>query len=81
VGVIAIDRKKDSVTVKFRQDAAIDPAKLAQFVSSQKGAQFTPDGMLKLSLKANTAGEVLNQLRTLLEQIAAEAPQEAPART
>jgi transcription-repair coupling factor (superfamily II helicase) len=81
VGVIAIERKKDSVTVKFRQDAAIDPAKLAQFVSSQKGAQFTPDGMLKFALKATSAGEVLNQLRSLLEQISAEARLEASART
>jgi transcription-repair coupling factor (superfamily II helicase) len=79
VGVIAIERKKDLVTVKFRQDAAIDPAKLAQFVASQKGTQFTPDGMLKFPLKTTTAGEVLNQLRSLLEEMAGEAPQEAPA--
>jgi transcription-repair coupling factor (superfamily II helicase) len=81
VGVIAIERKKDSVTVKFREDAAIDPAKLAQFVSSQKGAQFSPDGMLRFSTKATSAGDALGQLRSLLEQIASGAPQEASART
>jgi transcription-repair coupling factor (superfamily II helicase) len=70
VGVNAIERKRDFVTLKFRQNAAVDPEKLARFVSAQRGAQFTPDGMLKFVLKANAAGEVLRALRTVLEQLA-----------
>src|SRR6476646_10296613 len=62
VGVNAIDRKRDVVTFKFRQTAAVDPEHLARFVSSQRGAQFTPDGMLKFALKANAADEVLRSL-------------------
>jgi transcription-repair coupling factor (superfamily II helicase) len=69
VGVIAIDRKRESVTFKFRQNAAVDPEQLARFVSSQKGAQFTPDGMLKFGLKASVAEEVLRVLRTILGQL------------
>jgi transcription-repair coupling factor (superfamily II helicase) len=72
VGVNAIERKRDSVTFKFRQNAAVDPGHLARFVSSQRGAQFTPDGMLKFVLKATTADEVLRSLRTTLEQLASE---------
>jgi len=72
VGVNAIDRKRDAVTFKFRQNAAVDPEQLARFVSTQKGAQFTPDGMLKFVLKATAADEVLRAMRTLLEQLAAE---------
>jgi transcription-repair coupling factor (superfamily II helicase) len=72
VGVVAIDRKRDAVTFKFRQNAAVDPEQLARFVSSQKGAQFTPDGMLKFVLKATPAEEVLRAMRTVLEQLAAE---------
>ena len=72
VGVNAIDRKRDVVTFKFRQNAAVDPEQLARFVSSQKGAQFTPDGMLKFALKASAAEEVLRAMRTVLEQLAAE---------
>jgi len=72
VGVNAIERKRDSVTFKFRQNAAVDPEQLARFVSAQRGAQFTPDGMLKFILKATAAEEVLRALRTLLEQLAAE---------
>ncbi|HEY1676485.1 MAG TPA: transcription-repair coupling factor [Candidatus Sulfotelmatobacter sp.] len=70
VGVNAIERKRDFVTFKFRQNAAIDPEQLARFVSTQKGAQFTPDGMLKFALKVTVAGEVLRALRTVLEQLA-----------
>ena len=72
VGVNAIERKRDFVTFKFRQNAAVDPEHLARFVSALRGAQFTPDGMLKFALKANAADEVLRALRTVLEQLAAE---------
>jgi len=72
VGVNAIERKRDSVTFKFRQNAAVDPEQLARFVSGQRGAQFTPDGMLKFVLKATAANEVLRALRTVLEQLASE---------
>ena len=34
--------------------------------SAQRGAQFTPDGMLKFVLKATAADEVLRALRTVL---------------
>ena len=79
VGVSGIERKRELVTIRFRQNAVIDPGKLARFVSSQRGAQFTPDGMLKFSLKAIVASEVLSQLRNLLEQLAAEIPETASA--
>ncbi len=69
VGVNAIDRKRESVSFKFRQNAAVDPEHLARFVSSQRGAQFTPDGMLKFTLKATAADEVLRSLRTTLGQL------------
>jgi transcription-repair coupling factor (superfamily II helicase) len=70
VGVNAIDRKRETVTFKFRQNAAVDPEQLARFVSAQRGAQFTPDGMLKFALKASAAGDVLRALRAVLEQLA-----------
>src|SRR5437764_3878524 len=78
VGVNAIERKRDSVTFKFRQNAAVNPERLARFVSAQRGAQFTPDGMLKFVLKANAAVEILRALRSILEQLASvEATSEA----
>jgi len=68
--VNAIERKRDFVTFKFQQNAAVDPEQLARFVSAQRGAQFTPDGMLKFVLKATAAEEVLRALRAILEQLA-----------
>jgi transcription-repair coupling factor (superfamily II helicase) len=70
VGVNAIERKRESVTFKFRQNAAVDPEQLARFVSAQRGAHFSPDGMLKFDIKASAAEEVLRNLRTTLEQLA-----------
>jgi transcription-repair coupling factor (superfamily II helicase) len=70
VGVTAIDRKRELVTIKFRQDAIVDPAKLARFVAAQRGSHFTPEGMLKFSLEAAGAEEVLSRLRELLEELA-----------
>jgi transcription-repair coupling factor (superfamily II helicase) len=69
VGVSAIERKRDSVTLKFQPNAPVDPEQLARFVSAQRGAQFTPDGQLKFQLKATAAEEVLRSLRTILEQL------------
>ncbi len=69
VGVNAIERKRDVVSLKFQQNAAVDPEQLARFVAGQRGAQFTPDGMLKFSLKAAAAEEVLRALSTVLEQL------------
>jgi transcription-repair coupling factor (superfamily II helicase) len=80
VGVNAIERKRDFITLKFQQTAAVDPEQLARFVSAQRGAQFTPDGMLKFVLKVTAADEVLRALRTVLEQLAsAETASEVPS--
>ncbi len=69
VGATAIERKRDLVNIKFRQNASIDAGKLARFVSSQRGAQFTPDGVLKFSLKATAAENVLSLLYDLIEEL------------
>jgi transcription-repair coupling factor (superfamily II helicase) len=69
-GVTAIERKRDLVSVRFRQDAPVDSAKLASFVSSQRGAQFLPDGTLKFLAKGLDARELLEQLQALLGNLA-----------
>ena len=72
IGVNSIDRKRDQVSIKFRQNATIDPERLARFVASQRGAQFTPEGTLKFAQKVTAAGEVLAHLKDLLESLAAQ---------
>jgi len=72
IGVNSIDRKRDQVSIKFRQNATIDPERLARFVASQRGTQFTPEGTLKFAQKVTAAGEVLAHLKDLLESLAAQ---------
>jgi len=72
VGVTGIERKRDLVSVKFRQDAPVDPVRLAKFVSSQRGSQFLPDGTLKFMARGVGAEELLEQLQRLLEDLFAQ---------
>ena len=68
---VAIDRKRDVVNVKFTENAEIDPEKLARFVAQNRGAQFSPSGLLKFNISYTGAEEVLFKLRTLLEDLRA----------
>jgi transcription-repair coupling factor (superfamily II helicase) len=77
LGVAAIDRKRDQMTVKFTEVAAIDPARLAKFVSSERGAQFSPSGTLTFSIRSHDAAEVLERLQNVLSDLA-ENQQPAP---
>ena len=72
LGVASIERKRDQVSVKFTQTAEADPQKIMQLVAKHKGVVFTPQGILKFSLKASRPDEVLNGLRKLLEGFEAE---------
>jgi len=70
VRVMQIERKRDLVSIRFDGKAEVDAAKLAQFVARNRGTQFTPQGILKFSIKSNRADEVLENLRQVLENIA-----------
>lgn len=72
MGVAAIDRKREHVAIRFLQNAKVDPQKLARFVASNGGAQFTPNGMLKYQLRDTAPDQVLARLREILEQLASE---------
>ncbi len=65
-GVLTIERKRDLVSIKFRQDAPIHAEKLARFVSTHRGSQFLPDGTLKFLARNAGAQELLDQLDNLL---------------
>jgi transcription-repair coupling factor (superfamily II helicase) len=70
VGVTKIERRRDLVSISFSDKAEIDPAKLAMFVGKNKGAAFTPQGILKFAMKYTRADEILIALRELLVEIA-----------
>lgn len=69
IGVRGIERKRDEISIRFRENAEVDGERLARFVASQADAHFTPAGILKFVLKATGAHEVLAKLRALLEEL------------
>ena len=73
VGVAQIERKRDAVSIRFTEKATVDPERLARFVQSEPGVQFTPAGVLKFSLKEKQPELVLTRLKALLELLAGEA--------
>jgi transcription-repair coupling factor (superfamily II helicase) len=72
VGVLAMDRKRDSITIKFTEQASVDPERLARFVAQARGAQFSPGGVLKFSLKSTQPEAIIDQLHGLLRELSAE---------
>jgi transcription-repair coupling factor (superfamily II helicase) len=72
VGVLAVDRKRDSVTIKFTEQAQVDPERLARFVASTRGAQFSPGGVLKFTLQSTQPEAIIDQLNGLLRELSAE---------
>ncbi|MGC9224355.1 MAG: transcription-repair coupling factor [Terracidiphilus sp.] len=73
MGVAQIDRKRGELQIRFSENAAVDPAQLMQLVArnARRGAQFTPQGVLKLPLKASRPDEVLLEIREVLASLAA----------
>ena len=72
MGVLGIDRKRDVVQIRFSENASVDPERLARFVASTRGAQFSPGGLLKFSLKSTDAELALFQISSLLRDLAGE---------
>jgi transcription-repair coupling factor (superfamily II helicase) len=72
LGVLGIDRKRDVVQIRFSENANVDAERLAHFVASTRGAQFSPGGLLKFSLKSTDAELALFQITSLLRNLAGE---------
>jgi transcription-repair coupling factor (superfamily II helicase) len=72
VGVLAVDRKRDSVTLKFTEQAQVDPERLARFVAGSRGAQFSPGGALKFNLNSTQPEAIIDQINGLLRDLSPE---------
>jgi len=72
MGVSQVDRKRGELQLRFMEHAAVEPAHLMQLVSrnAKRGAQFTPQGVLKFPLKSSRPDEVLLEIRALLSNLA-----------
>ena len=71
LAIVSIDKTPDGVAVKFSEKARISPEKLGDFVTKNKGAAFTPNGVLRLVLTEDEQDNVLEVARAVLLQIRA----------
>jgi transcription-repair coupling factor (superfamily II helicase) len=72
VGMAQVDRKRDQLHIKFAENAGIDPGRLMKLVAknAKRGAQFTPQGLLRYPLTSPKPDDVLAEVRALLDQLA-----------
>jgi transcription-repair coupling factor (superfamily II helicase) len=72
IGIAQIDRKRGELHIRFAENASIDPQVLMRLVSrnAKRGAQFTPQGVLKYPLAAARPDEVLLEIRDLINALA-----------
>ncbi len=72
MGIAQIDRKRSELHIRFMENAGVDPTHLMKLVArnAKRGAQFTPQGVLKFPLKATRPDEVLLEIRELLDNLA-----------
>ncbi len=74
LGVQQIDRKRDQLHIRFTEKAEIDPGRLMKLVArnAKKGAQFTPQGVLRFPLAGVRPADVFEEVHALLDQLALE---------
>ena len=71
IGVAQLDRKREMLHLKFTETAAVDPGRLMRVVAkgARRGAQFTPQGILKYPLNAKEPMAVMAEASALLDNI------------
>ncbi len=72
LGLAQIERRRGELQIRFTENAAVDPAHLMQLLerNARRGAQFTPQGVLKYPLTATRPDDVLLEIRGLLADLA-----------
>jgi transcription-repair coupling factor (superfamily II helicase) len=72
IGVAQIDRRRAELQIRFVENAHVDPEHLMRLVArhAKRGAQFTPQGVLKYPLSTARPDEVLLEIRELLANLA-----------
>jgi transcription-repair coupling factor (superfamily II helicase) len=72
MGIAQVDRKRSELQIRFMENAAVDPTHLMRLVAknAKRGAQFTPQGLLKYPLAATRPDEVLLEIHEVLAKLA-----------
>jgi transcription-repair coupling factor (superfamily II helicase) len=73
MGIAQVDRKRSELQIRFMEKANVDPQHLMRLVArnAKRGAQFTPQGLLKYPLRASRSDEVLLEIHEVLANLAA----------
>jgi transcription-repair coupling factor (superfamily II helicase) len=71
IGIAQVDRKRTELHIRFTENATIDPQRLMRLVArnAKRGAQFTPQGLLKFPLAATRSDEILLEIRELIANL------------
>jgi transcription-repair coupling factor (superfamily II helicase) len=71
IGIAQVDRKRGELQIRFMENAVVDPQQLMRLVArnAKRGAQFTPQGLLKYPLAALRPDEILLEIDELLAQL------------
>jgi transcription-repair coupling factor (superfamily II helicase) len=74
IGIAQVDRKRAELHIRFTENAAVDPQHLMKMVArnAKRGAQFTPQGLLKYPLAATRSDEILLEIHELIGNLAPE---------
>jgi transcription-repair coupling factor (superfamily II helicase) len=72
MGIAQVDRRRGELQIRFMENAAVDPQHLMRLVArnAKRGAQFTPQGLLKYPLAATRPDEVLLEIHDVLGRLA-----------
>ena len=72
MGIAQVDRKRGELQIRFMENAVVDPQTLMRLVAknAKRGAQFTPQGLLKYPLAATRPDEVLLEIHDVLARLA-----------
>src|ERR1019366_7205961 len=72
LGIAQVDRKRGELQIRFMENAAVDPQVLMRLVArnAKRGAQFTPQGLLKYPLRATRSDEILLEIHEVLAMLA-----------
>ncbi|MDR3737547.1 MAG: transcription-repair coupling factor [Terracidiphilus sp.] len=71
LGIAQVDRKRGELQIRFMENAAVDPQQLMRLVAknAKRGAQFTPQGLLKYPLAATRSDEILLEIHEVLAKL------------
>jgi len=71
LGIAQVDRKRGELQIRFMENAAVDPQQLMRLVAknAKRGAQFTPQGLLKYPLAAVRSDEILLEIHEVLAKL------------